>query len=137
MVEPEGLFDLPEAELRQVEDLTIRRPGVGEVLFHGTIDLVADGLLQKLPQVLRLQPGEVVLYPEPGTKPPRGQGLNRPASISLLGCAPLGNGSGAFVDEESKTRYRARIKKMTEAKGAKFLDYDCDLWVWRFQVDYF
>lgn len=133
-MEPKELFDLPDESLRHVEDLTIRRPGVGEVKFHGKIDLVTDGLLEQLPKVLRLQPGELVLYPEPGTKPPREKGLNRRATISLFGCAPPNR---RFPDEESKAWYRERIAKMTEAKGARFLDYDCDTWVWRFQVDDF
>lgn len=129
------IYCIPVHELRRVTDLTIRRPGVGEVTFHGDIDLLRGGIIEDLPNVVRLQPGEVVLYPEPGTKPTEGEGLNRPATITLHQCMPPNNGS--FPDADSKRRYRERIAQMTEAKGAKFVDYDCDNGIWRFRVDHF
>eukprot|EP00928_Gymnodinium_smaydae_P011742 TRINITY_DN14303_c0_g1_i1.p1 TRINITY_DN14303_c0_g1~~TRINITY_DN14303_c0_g1_i1.p1 ORF type:complete len:783 (-),score=78.15 TRINITY_DN14303_c0_g1_i1:255-2510(-) len=124
------------AELRRVRDFTVRKPGVGEVLFHGEIDLVAQHrVLENLAAIVRLEPGEVVLYPDPGTKPAQGDGLNRPATITLFGCNPPS--AGKFNDAESKARYRDRIASMTEAKGAKFVDYDCDRGVWQFSVEHF
>lgn len=66
--------------------------------------------------------------------PFEGQGLNRPATITLFGCLPP---QLADFDEESKARYRHRIAEMTEQKGACFLDYDCDKGLWQFGVDHF
>jgi nuclear pore complex protein Nup98-Nup96 len=129
------IYQIPMNELRRVTDLTIRRPGVGEVTFHGDIDMTRGNILEDLPNVVRLQPGEVVLYPEPGTKPVEGEGLNRPATITLHQCMPPNNGN--FPDADSKRRYRERIAQMTEAKGARFVDYDCDNGIWRFRVDHF
>lgn len=130
------IYMLPASELRHVHNLTIRKAGVGEVTFQGEIDLMHEHrVLEELPTIIRLEPGEVVLYPDPGMKPPEGEGLNRPATITLFQCMPPNN--GAFPDPESKSRYRDRIARMTEQKGARFVDYDCDNGIWRFRVDHF
>jgi len=130
------VYAMPSSELRCVRDLTIRRPGVGEVTFHGEIDFSQEQrVLEELPSIVRLEPGEVVLYPDPSTKPREGEGLNRPATVTLFQCMPPNH--GAFPDEDSKARYRNRIAQMTEAKGARFVDYDCDQGIWQFRVDHF
>jgi len=129
------VYSMSVAELRRVRDLTVRKPNVGEVTFPGELDLVRDRrVLEELPTIVRLEPGEVVLYPDPSTKPREGEGLNRPATITLFQCKPP---SGCFMDADSKARYRERIARMTEAKGANFVDYDCDRGIWRFRVDHF
>jgi len=130
------VYALTPDELRQVRDLTIHRPRVGEVTFHGDIDLVRERrILEELPQVVRLDPGEVVLYPDASSKPAEGEGLNRPATITLFQCMPPN--SAPFPDADSKMRYRTRIAQMTEQKGARFVDYDCDRGIWQFRVEHF
>eukprot|EP00929_Paragymnodinium_shiwhaense_P000207 TRINITY_DN100451_c0_g1_i1.p1 TRINITY_DN100451_c0_g1~~TRINITY_DN100451_c0_g1_i1.p1 ORF type:complete len:806 (+),score=171.50 TRINITY_DN100451_c0_g1_i1:129-2546(+) len=130
------IYSLSAEALRRVCDLTVRKPGVGQVIFHGEMDLLRERqVLEELPSIVRLDTGEVILYPDPGTKPTEGSGLNRPATITLFGCMPP-NGGG-FQDAESKARYRSRIAAMTEAKGAKFVDYDCDVGTWQFRVEHF
>jgi len=130
------IYSMSTTELRRVRNLTIRREGVGEVTFQCEIDLIREQrVLADLPSIIRLDPGEVVLYPDAGTKPPEGDGLNRPATITLFQCMPPN--SGVFPDADSKARYRERIAKMTEQKGARFVDYDCDRGIWQFRVDHF
>jgi len=130
------IYSLAATELRQVRELTIHKPSVGEVTFHGSIDLVREhDILEELPSLVRLDPGEVVLYPDASTKPREGEGLNRPATITLFNCMPPSN--AAFPDAESKQRYRDRIAQMTESKGAHFVDYDCERGIWRFRVEHF
>lgn len=130
------IYAMSTADLRRVRNLTIRRADVGEVTFQCEIDLTRErAVLEDLPNIIRLDPGEVVLYPDPGTKPAEGEGLNRPAMITLFKCMPPNN--GIFPDPESKARYRDRIARMTEQKGARFVDYDCDRGIWQFRVDHF
>eukprot|EP00931_Biecheleriopsis_adriatica_P067143 TRINITY_DN41330_c0_g1_i1.p1 TRINITY_DN41330_c0_g1~~TRINITY_DN41330_c0_g1_i1.p1 ORF type:complete len:804 (+),score=119.81 TRINITY_DN41330_c0_g1_i1:57-2468(+) len=130
------VYSLTPTELRRVKDLTIHKPKVGEVTFHGEIDLVRERrILEELPDVVRLEAGEVVLYPDSATKPKEGEGLNRPATITLFQCMPPNN--APFPDAESKARYRNRIAQMTESKGARFVDYDCDKGIWQFRVEHF
>jgi len=127
---------MTHSELQRVRNLTIRKADVGEVTYPCEIDLVKEHMiLEDLPNIIRLDPGEVVLYPDSGTKPAEGEGLNRPAIITLFQCMPPNNGN--FPDADSKARYRERIAKMTEQKGARFVDYDCDRGIWQFRVDHF
>jgi len=131
------IFAMSTDELRHVRDLTIRKPNVGEVTFQGEVDLSQEKrLLEDLPSLVRLERGEVVLYPDPSTKPQEGEGLNRPATITLFECLPPAN-TGGLSDPNAKSRYRARIAQMTEEKGARFIDYDCDRGIWQFRVDHF
>jgi len=130
-----NIFAMTPNELRHVRDLKVHRPNIGEVTFHGEIDLLTyHDILEDLPKVVRLEPGEVVLYPDSHYKPCEGEGLNRPATITLFNCMPP---QVPDFDEETKARYRHRIAEMTESKGARFLDYDCDKGLWQFCVDHF
>jgi len=129
------VYSMSSADLRRVRDFTIRKAGIGEVSFPGELDLVSHRkVLEDLPTIVRLEMGEVVVYPDSGSKPPEGVGLNRAALITLFQCKPP---SGSLSDAESKARYRERIARMTEAKGAAFVDYDCDRGIWRFRVEHF
>jgi len=115
-----------------VNELTVERPGVGSITFHGLTD--CNGL--DIPRLVRLGAGEVLVYPEPGSKPPPGQGLNKRATVTMHGCWPP-NGRGRLQDARSQERYREKIRKMTEERGATFLDYDCNTGVWKFRVEHF
>lgn len=130
-VEP-NIWAMSETELSRVKGLCFTREGVGSMYFHGETD-VRD-VLPHLADVVQLQPGEVVVYPHPGTKPPVGTGLNKAADITLFGCMPKTRG---FADHKAKERYRRRVKQMTEDKGAEFLDYDCERGTWKFRVSHF
>lgn len=131
LIEPD-LWLLNEAELANVEDLTVMRHGVGCVTFHGVTD--CRELVYCLPDVVVLNPGEVVIYPNQKVKPPVGSGLNKPSTIKLYGCHPK---SQIFKDERAREKYKIRVKTMTEEKGADFIDYDCDQGVWQFRVSHF
>lgn len=129
------VYNMSVNELRRVRDFTIRKPNVGEVMFPGEIDLVKERrVLEELTSIVRLDPGEVLVYPDADTKPREGEGLNRQALITLFQCRPP---SGSLTDAESKAKYRDRIARMTEVKGATFVDYDCDRGIWRFSINHF
>lgn len=131
MVEPD-LWELTEAEAAHVSELRVSREGVGSVTFHGETD--CRELKRSLREVVVLNPGEVVVYPNQKMKPPVGTGLNKPATIVLYGCLPKTQG---FRDRKARDRYKKRVKQMTEDKGAEFLDYDCDQGIWHFRVGHF
>lgn len=126
------LWSMEEEELAQVDELTIKREGVGCVTFHGQTD--CRELAYRLPDVVVLNPGEVVVYPNHKVKPSIGSGLNKPASIKLYGCHPK---TQVCTSERSREKYKNRVKSMTEEKGAEFVDYDCDNGVWEFRVSHF
>lgn len=132
IVEPE-LWSLSEAELMKVQDLRVGRKGVGSVTFHGETD--CRGLVHKLHDLLVIEQGEVVVYPDARWKPPVGQGLNKPASVVLYGCMP--KSQHRLADPNARDRYRQRVALMTEEKGAVFEDYNCEDGTWKFRVTHF
>lgn len=126
------LSRLSSRELRQVKELTVSRPEVGSITFHG----VTDCSCLDLARLVHLDVGEVLVYPEPGSKAEIGQGLNKRATVTMYQCWPP-NGRGHLEDVKAQERYRFKIQQMTEEKRAKFIDYDCATGVWKFQVDHF
>jgi len=132
VVEP-ALWRLGEEELACVHNLRVCREGVGAVVFEGGTD--CRGLLPVLQEILVIDKGEVVVYPDATRKPPIGQGLNKPAHVTLHGCMP--KSQQRLSDKSARERYRQRVAQMTEEKGAVFEDYDCEDGTWRFRVSHF
>jgi len=126
------LATLTPEELRCVQELTISRPSVGQITFHG----VTDCSSLDFQRVVRLEIGEVLVYPDSSQKPPIGVGLNKAATVTMFQCWPP-NGSKLLQDPKSQDRYKRKIKQMTEEKHARFLDYDCITGVWKFSVNHF
>jgi len=131
VVEPD-LARLSLRELREVSELTVSRPEVGSVTFHG----ITDCSDLDIERHVHLGVGEVLVYPEPGFKPPVGQGLNKRATVTMFQCWPP-NGRSHLEDTKAQERYRWKIQQMTEEKRAKFIDYDCLTGIWKFQVEHF
>jgi len=131
------LFDpdldrLSVEELRRVRGLTISRPDVGQIVFHGETDCTE----LNFDQIVRLDIGEVLVYPDARSKPAVGVGLNKPATVTMYECWPPA-GSKLASDPKAQERYKKKIENMTEEKHAKFIDYDCNTGIWKFAVDHF
>lgn len=121
------LSRLSPEQLKEVKDLTITEPNIGSVVFHGTTDCSTLDLQKDIV----LKRGYVLVYPDTKRKPPVGEGLNKPATVTMYECFPPGEKIG---DKEAKD-YKEKIKRMTEENGAcKFIDYDCQTGVWKFDV---
>lgn len=131
VVQPD-LTRLSPQQLEYVRELTVSRPDIGSITFHGTTDCRT----LDIPRLVHLDIGEVLVYPEPGSKAPVGQGLNKCATVTMYQCWPP-NGRGHLEDPSAQDRYRKKIQQMTEEKRAKFIDYDCGTGVWQFQVEHF
>merc|ERR1712007_173343 len=106
-----GIFDpdidrLSLEELKRVKDLTISRPAVGSITFHGETDCTE----LDFEHVVRLEIGEVLIYPESSTKPPVGTGLNKAATVTMYQCWPP-NPSKLLQDTKSQDRYKKKIKQ--------------------------
>merc|ERR1719240_1167039 len=125
------LWNMSEAELEYVHNLKVGREQIGFVTFHGETD--CRGLLPQLRALLRVEKGEVVVYPDAQRKPQVGLGLNKPASVVLYGCMP----KTRLSDPNARERYKRRVAQMTEEKGAEFVDYDCEDGTWKFKVNHF
>ena len=130
LVEPD-LSKLSKEELASVQDLTVMKPGIGSVVFHGAtdctdLDIQSDIVLKR---------GYVLVYPDATKKPPVGQGLNKRATVTMYQCFPPGE---RVEDKKVVEEYKMKIKRMTEENSAcKFIDYDCLTGVWTFEVGRF
>merc|ERR1719433_26606 len=131
MVFDPDLSTLNAEQLRCVQELTISRPAVGKVSFHGETDCT-DLDFERL---VRLEIGEVLVYPEPGMKPAPGVGLNKAATVTMYQCWPPKDPK--LQDARGQEKYKMQIRQMTEDKNATFIDYDCTTGVWKFSVDHF
>jgi len=129
IIEPE-LNKLRFDELKHVHELTISRPGVAMVTFHGETDCTD----LDFEQIIKLEIGEVLVYPH--EKPPVGVGLNKAATVIMYECWPP-NGRALLQNVRSQERYKKKIKHMTEQKQATFIDYDCNTGIWKFSVKHF
>lgn len=50
-----------------------------------------------LADIVAISYGEVACYPDPATKPPQGQGLNKPAELTLYGVYRKDKETGALI----------------------------------------
>eukprot|EP00929_Paragymnodinium_shiwhaense_P097919 TRINITY_DN5948_c1_g1_i1.p1 TRINITY_DN5948_c1_g1~~TRINITY_DN5948_c1_g1_i1.p1 ORF type:complete len:1055 (+),score=266.28 TRINITY_DN5948_c1_g1_i1:125-3289(+) len=126
------LSQLTTEELVAVRSLTLYRAGIGSVTFNGKTD--CRRLVHELRDLVALRPGEIVVYPDASRKPPVGCELNKGADVRLFGCLPK---TQCLKDSKAQERYKQQVKKMTEDKGAEFVDYDCMKGIWHFRVQHF
>ena len=71
-------------------------------------------------------------------RPEAGQALNKPAEVTLLNVYKRDKATGdAQKDPASVDAYVRRLKKLAAKQSSRFLDYDVQGGVWRFEVEHF
>lgn len=121
--------------LSRVKDFVIGRHGYGSIKFLGETDvrnLDFDTCVQ-------FNNREVIVYMDDTNKPPVGQGLNKPAEITLLNIKCIDKRSGVeYKTDGSKVdKYREMLKKKVVAQGGEFVLYDPVEGEWKFRVQHF
>ena len=113
---------LGASALASVPSFTVAREGFGSVEWDGPVDLSAVRV-DDLFDIVRITRGEVAVYAGRASalKPPRGAGLNRPATITLLGVFP-------------DARERLELYKKN---GSTFVSYEPTKGAWTFKVAHF
>lgn len=124
----EELRAMTDEQLRRVPKFSVECPEHGKICFSDPVDL--RGL--DLDPVVEFQSNKLTMYPR-GNKPRRGEGLNRPAVITLYRCLP---------SEEKRTppllaKYKEKIVRTTATSGARLISYDENTGEWVFSVDHF
>ncbi len=125
------------ALLRRVGGFVIGRKGYGSVRYRQPVDvrrLVLDDIV-RFDSI-----GTVEVYPEGVVhpKPPVGEGLNRPAEVTLLRVFKKDRDTGAVVrDPAALDKFVRRLKKATAEQGARFVGYEADEGAWTFVVEHF
>ncbi|XP_050512505.1 nuclear pore complex protein Nup98-Nup96 isoform X2 [Diabrotica virgifera virgifera] len=119
-----------------VKGFTIGRKGYGNVYFPEEMDV--SGL--NLDEFVHFRYREINIYPDDDKKPPIGQGLNRKAQVTLDNVYPKRPGSNTLVKDINELQlmnFSEKLRKVTENKDAKFVDYRPETGSWVFKVDHF
>jgi len=91
-----------------------------------------------LESVIQFNKCEVLVYMDESKKPPAGQGLNKPAEITLLNVKCVDKKSGQHYTEGAEVeKFERRLKRKTEEQGAEFVSYNATKGEWKFRVKHF
>ncbi|KDN42866.1 hypothetical protein K437DRAFT_257715 [Tilletiaria anomala UBC 951] len=144
----------PFNELAAVKDFIVGRKGFGEIRFLKPVDLTTVPDLVDIPGgIVQLRRKECYVYPEPedcsgdidgmrrGFRPPEkmppGEGLNRPAIISLQGCWALDKSTRAPIKDPAHPRYKQHLAKLKNREDADFVSFEAEQGTWTFRVEHF
>ncbi|WOL15771.1 nuclear pore complex protein [Canna indica] len=119
---------------RRVKDFVVGRHGYGSIKYFGETDV--RGL--DLESIVQFNNREVIVYKDESKKPPLGQGLNKPAEVTLLNIKYTDKKTGQQYTEGPKAeRYKEMLKLKTQEQGAEFISYDPVKGEWKFKVQHF
>ena len=131
----EEIENMNRVQRQKVTGFTVGREGVGKIEFNAPIDFTKIKLDDLIGNIVVLDVRSATVYGEPGTKPPMGQGLNVPSTITLFNSWPRKHVKLARKPvHEQIDRHIANLKKV---HGTDFQDYDGTNGTWKFKVDHF
>ena len=116
-----------------VTGFTVGREGYGSIHYPDTLN-VAN---LNLDDTVFIRHKEVIVYPDDMNKPPLGEGLNRPAQITLDKVWPLDKSSGDTIRSPDRLRnmnYEEKLKRASNRLGARLIEYRPDTGSWIFKV---
>ena len=126
-------MDDPDS-LAYVANFTVRKEGIGSVRWLDPVDLRN----LDIDSIVVLAQGSVDVYPDDSEKPPVGRGLNCPAVITLNGVYKMDKATGKPTkDPELVEKYSKKLKSICARDSAKFISYDGETGVWKFEVEHF
>ncbi|PIA60590.1 hypothetical protein AQUCO_00300231v1 [Aquilegia coerulea] len=119
---------------RRVKDFVIGRHGYGSIKFIGYTDVL--GL--DLETHVCFNHGEVIVYIDNSKKPPVGQGLNKPAEVTLLNIMCLDKKTGQQYTEGPKVeKYKKLLVIKAREQGAESISYHPLTGEWKLRVEHF
>ncbi|XP_073052088.1 nuclear pore complex protein NUP98A-like isoform X3 [Primulina eburnea] len=119
---------------RNVKDFVVGRHGFGSIKFFGETDVRK----LDLESLVQFNNREVIVYMDESKKPPIGQGLNKPAEVTLLNIKCFDKKTGQQYTEGPRIeRYKEMLKRKAEDQGAEFVSYNPIEGEWKFRVNHF
>ena len=119
---------------RHVKNFVVGRHGYGSIKFFGETDVRR----LDLESLVQFNNREVIVYMDDSKKPPVGQGLNKPAEVTLLNIKCFDKNTGHQYTEGPKIeKYKDMLKRKAEDQGAEFVSYDPVKGEWKFRVNHF
>ncbi|CAL0316652.1 unnamed protein product [Lupinus luteus] len=117
-----------------VKDFVIGRQGYGSIRFLGETDV--RGL--DIESIVQFNNREVIVYMDDAMKPPVGQGLNKPAEVTLLNIKCFDKKTGQQYTEGPRIqKYKDMLKRKAEDQGAEFVSYNATNGEWKIKVNHF
>ncbi|KAJ6887231.1 nuclear pore complex protein NUP98A isoform X2 [Populus alba x Populus x berolinensis] len=117
-----------------VKDFVVGRHGYGSIKFSGETDVRR----LDLESLVQFNNREVIVYMDDSKKPPVGQGLNKPAEVTLLNIKCFDKKTGhQFTEGPKIEKYKEMLKRKAEDQGAEFVSYDPVKGEWKFKVHHF
>jgi len=117
----EAMSQMSEAKLSRIDNLEIGRYGYGSIRWPGLTDVRR----LDFDAVVVIERGSLTLYPD-SDLPPIGEELNKEAVVTL-NVKP----SRADAKPKSAEIFKARLTKISEKFGGKFISYDMEKWIFR------
>lgn len=134
----EELRSLSNAELKRVENFKVGLPEFGSVDFQMPVDLSLAPLTSICGNIVVFENKVCRVYPDETNKPPRGQGLNVPAIISLERCWPLDKTTQKpMIFDTNSPMYAKHLKRLKRQSETTFIDFTTDNGTWTFRVEHF
>ncbi|KAF9947368.1 hypothetical protein BGZ65_008864, partial [Modicella reniformis] len=134
----EELKKMSRSELQHVPDFKVGLPKYGTVDFQQPVDLSTVPLTSICGHIVVFSRKLCTVYPDEHTKPPRGQGMNVPAIVSLEGCWPTDRTTREPVRfDRSSPQYAQHVKRLKRQTDTTFMDFDTDHGTWTFRVEHF
>ncbi|XP_057966767.1 nuclear pore complex protein NUP98A isoform X2 [Malania oleifera] len=119
---------------RHVKDFVVGRHGFGSIKFIGETDVRR----LDLESLIQFNNREVIVYMDDTKKPPVGQGLNKPAEVTLLNIKCFDKKTGYQYTEGPKIeKYKEMLMRKAKDQGAEFVSYDPIKGEWKFRVNHF
>ncbi|CAO2828861.1 unnamed protein product [Amaranthus hypochondriacus] len=112
----------------KVRDFTVGKIGFGSVRFLGETDVRGLDVME----IVKFNRHEVVVYEDESCKPPVGEGLNKPAVVTLV--LKLGR---LDFEGDRLCKIVDRLRATAEKQGAEFISYDPLSGEWMFLVQHF
>ncbi|KAL3499136.1 hypothetical protein ACH5RR_038229 [Cinchona calisaya] len=119
---------------QHVKNFVVGRHSYGSIMFIGETDV--RGL--DLESLIQFNNREVIVYMDESKKPPVGQGLNKPAEVTLLNIKCFDKKTGQhYIEGPRIEKYKEMLKRKAEDQGAEFVSYDPAKGEWKFRVEHF
>jgi len=136
----EELKKMSHDQLRSFENLVVGRVEYGEIHFLERVDLTGlPRLSELLGEVVRFDDKECSVYPDSDDvdKPPKGQGLNVKARISLRRCWAVDKATREPIKDENHPAAIKHLKRLRNMGDTHFEGFDPLDGTWTFTVDHF
>ncbi|XP_077282930.1 nuclear pore complex protein Nup98-96 isoform X2 [Arctopsyche grandis] len=127
-IKPDGRCVVPQ--------FTIGRRGYGNVFYDCEMD-VAN---LDVDQLVHIMHKEIIIYPDDDAKPAVGDGLNRPAQVTLDCVWPIDKTLKEPItlpDKLAKMDYDGKLRRVCNKHGTRFIEYRPQTGSWVFKVPHF